>query len=690
MGIFSWTSSNSLDRMLALLRPFTQGNFTKPIVVSDTHDSFLAFFQEMEKIRTELVEVKQTIQQFKQANFDTSRLNFSNELAQEVKELGEVLAARQEEQLVERSEYVTKMALIDKMCIVSETDLKGYITYVNDKFCEESMYTREELIGQNHNIVRHMDMPKEAFKLLWQTIGNGKIFNAPVKNRRKDGTPYYVNAAIGPVLGTHGKPIKYIGIRYDLTDETYERLEAQGIVSAINASYAYASFDVTGEILGVNAILLKILGYSSEELIGKNHRILVDDETASSSTYVNAWETLVGGAALQNNYCLLDKSGSEKWVQAVYTSVKDEMGRIEKIIMMGVDVTTATIAARETKQATKEIKRILKSLSEGDYSQRFTMDTLQELNEIGESLNQTIQVLIHQHQQEEFTHQAVKEVSRVIKALANGDLSQKYAIESTGELKSMGDALNTTIHVLNELITKVQLNVENIADAGSQMSHAAVQLSDAANKQASSVEEILSSMEHMAVNIQQNSVNAKQTEKIAAQAALDTFKSKQVVDDTVKSMQLIASKISIIGEISRQTNLLALNAAVEAARAGEHGRGFSVVAAEVRKLAERSQIAASEIDEVSTRSVVIAQQSGDMLTKIAPDIQKTSDLVQEITASSSEQNANADQINNAIQTLNYVVQENAATAEQMAANAEEFNAQAEELRTAILFFKQNE
>jgi len=687
MGIFSWNSSKKLDRTKALLRPFTQGVFSEPIKFSDVDHSYAALLTEMEKIRTELVAVKETISQFKQANFDTSSLNLSNQLAQEVKELGEILATRQEELLVERSEYETKMALIDKMCIVSETDLKGYITYVNDKFCEESLYTREELIGKNHNIVRHADMPKEAFKLLWQTVGNGKIFNAPVKNRRKDGSPYYVNAAIGPVIGVNGKPVKYIGIRYDLTSETYERLEAQGIVSAINESYAYASFDVTGDILAVNAILLKVLGYTSEELIGKNHCVLVDSQTATSAAYGKVWEALVSGAAQQNSYRLLDKTGAEKWVQAVYTSVKDEMGRIEKIIMMGVDITVSTVAARETKNVTQEIMRVLNALAQGDYSQRFTMDTLQELKEMGESLNQTIHVLIQQNQQEELTHQAVNEVSRVINALAKGDLSQKYTIESTGELKRMGDALNKTIHVLNELIVKVKLNAENIADAGSQMAHAAVQLSDAANKQAISVEEILSSMEHMVVNIQQNSSNARQTEKIATKAATDTFQSKKVVDETVQSMQLIAAKISIIGEISRQTNLLALNAAVEAARAGEHGRGFSVVATEVRKLAERSQLAAIEIDEVSNRSVVIAQKSGEMLAQIAPDIQKTSDLVQEITASSSEQSANADQINHAIQTLNFVVQENVATAEQMAANAEEFNAQAEELRNAISFFK---
>jgi len=285
------------------------------------------------------------------------------------------------------------------------------------------------------------------------------------------------------------------------------------------------------------------------------------------------------------------------------------------------------------------------------------------------------------------TSEAVSEVGRVVHSLSKGDFTQLYSIQSEGELKKMGDALNDTIRVLQELIMKVKFNAVNIADAGSQMSNAAVQLSEGATQQASAVEEILSSMEYMVTNIQHNSGNAKQTEKIATKAALDMGKSKLSVEKTVESMQLIASKISIIGEISRQTNLLALNAAVEAARAGEHGRGFSVVAAEVRKLAERSQLAASEIDNVSRKSVDIAQYSGQLLSDITPDIQKTSDLVQEITASSSEQNDAANQINNAIQSLNYIVQENAATAEEMAANAEEFNANAEELRNAISFFK---
>jgi methyl-accepting chemotaxis protein len=151
-------------------------------------------------------------------------------------------------------------------------------------------------------------------------------------------------------------------------------------------------------------------------------------------------------------------------------------------------------------------------------------------------------------------------------------------------------------------------------------------------------------------------------------------------------MKEIATKISIIEEIARQTNLLALNAAIEAARAGEHGKGFAVVASEVRKLAERSQTAAGEISELSGRSVQVAEAAGQMLTAILPDIQRTAELVQEISASSKEQDAGADQINRAIQQLDQVIQQNASAAEEMASTTEELAGQAEQLKGTISFF----
>jgi methyl-accepting chemotaxis protein len=536
-------------------------------------------------------------------------------------------------------------------------------------------------------MVRHPDMSKEVFKELWATIGRGQMFRGPVKNRKKDGTPYYVDGIFAPVLGPNGKPIKYLGVRYENTQETFEKQAAEGVVNAINTSFAFIEFDTKGNIVSANDIFQTTMGYSLNEIVGRHHKAFVEASYANSSDYARFWESLANGNAQSGLFKRITKNGSVVWLQSVYSPVKDEMGRVVKVIKIATDVTAATNAADATQKATNEVMRVLNALSVGDLSQKYSILSEAELKQMGDALNATIEVLIAQKEGEIETQKAAEEVSRVIKSLAEGDLTQRYSIYSTGELKEMGDALNRTIEVLNGLLARVMENTMNISSASIEMANSAQQLSEGATNQASSVEEISSSMEEMTANIQQNTSNSRQTEKIASKAASDIMESKESVSETETSMKLIASKISIIGEISRQTNLLALNAAVEAARAGEHGRGFAVVAAEVRKLAERSQMAATEIDEVSAKSVHIAQKSGQMLNEVVPNIQKTADLVMEITASSNEQSSGSEQINNAIQNLNMVVQENAATAEQMAAGAEELSAQAISLKDAISFFK---
>lgn len=280
-------------------------------------------------------------------------------------------------------------------------------------------------------------------------------------------------------------------------------------------------------------------------------------------------------------------------------------------------------------------------------------------------------------------HQALE----IVKKLAGGDLTVDITVSSRDEIGQVLENIKIMVANLKEVISAVSAASNNIASASLQMSDSSGQMSQGTTQQAASTEEVSSSMEQMASNISQNTDNAAQTEKIALQAAQEILAGSKAVIETVSSMKKIASKIAIIGEISRQTNLLALNAAVEAARAGENGKGFAVVAAEVRKLAERSQLAALEIDSLSYNGVNIAEKSGNLLGQIVPSIEKTSRLVQEISASSVEQNAGAMQVSTALQQLNEVVQQNAAAAEQMAASAEELSAQAGQLKEIIAFFK---
>ncbi len=271
--------------------------------------------------------------------------------------------------------------------------------------------------------------------------------------------------------------------------------------------------------------------------------------------------------------------------------------------------------------------------------------------------------------------------------LSNGDLTVKIHIPGKDEVGQLMVALQNMVQRINEVITDVKYASDNVASGSIELSSTAEELSQGSSEQAASGEQAASSMEQMSGNIRQNADNAQQTENISTQAANDAEKGGGAVEKTVVAMKQIAEKISIIEEIARQTNMLALNAAIEAARAGEHGKGFAVVADAVRKLAERSQTAAGEISKLSSTSVDIAENAGKMLTQIVPDIRKTAELVQEINASSAEQNSGAEQINQALQQLDQVIQQNASVSEEMSSTAEELSAQAEQLKEVISFFK---
>ena len=114
---------------------------------------------------------------------------------------------------------------IESSNIVSKTDINGIITFVNDEFCKISGYSREELIGVNHNIVRHPDVPASKFEELWDTILSKKTFKATVQNLAKDGSTFYVNTTVVPILDEDGEILEFIAIRYDVTKEVELRLE---------------------------------------------------------------------------------------------------------------------------------------------------------------------------------------------------------------------------------------------------------------------------------------------------------------------------------------------------------------------------------------------------------------------------------------------------------------------------------
>ncbi len=347
-----------------------------------------------------------------------------------------------------------QVEVLNKTAIVSEADADGNIIFVNDFFCEISEYSREELIGQNHRILKSGKQPEGIFIGMWKAISSGLMWQGEILNISKTGKYYWVETTIMPFKNKDGKIEKYVALRFDITKQKEsealkKQLESTTLnlnqqVSVLNKAAIVSETDADGNIIFVNDFFCSISEYSREELIGKNHKILKSGKQPDG-LFKGMWKAISTGLVWQGEILNVSKTGKYYWVETTIMPFKNKDGKIEKYVAIRFDITKQ----KESEALKKQTELLLASQRELEESNTELEAQTQKLQASDEELRVQQEELMQSNKELEEKTKLVEEKNHAFNEKNN------LLVAATTDLKRKADQLSLSSKYKSEFLANM-------------------------------------------------------------------------------------------------------------------------------------------------------------------------------------------------------------------------------------------
>jgi methyl-accepting chemotaxis protein len=542
-------------------------------------------------------------------------------------------------QTLRNAEFEGKMNAVDRAQAEIEFDLTGTILHANDNFLETMGYQRDEVIGKHHAIFCEPAFSRShEYKEFWSHLAQGKFHSGEFKRIAKNGNTVWIQANYNPILGADGKPFKVFKLATDITAEKMRNADFEGKNQAVNRVQAVIEFDLNGKVLFANENFLNVMGYSIAEVRGQHHRMFCDPAFVHSPDYLAFWERLGRGEFNAGEYRRVTKEGKEVWILASYNPIFDAEGKPVKVVKFATDITKQKMLSAETKGKLDALGRS-QAVIKFDMRGNITAVNDNFLRTVGYVEDE----VMGQHHSMFCDGELVKsaEYRNFWANLGQGEFQ-------SGRFRRVGKHgaeiwILATYNPILDINGKAYKVVKFAMDVTEQVNREEM-VNQKVKAISSVLAELTQSIAGIAHGAQQSAGLAGQTQSEAADGSKLLTRSKDAIVAIQQSSGAVHEIIDTISDIAGQTHLLAFNAAIEAARAGEHGYGFSVVANEVRKLAEKSALATREIAKLINETVARVGEgtrlSGEVeaaFERIVQSVAKTSASIEQIHASTSAQ-----------------------------------------------------